>query len=271
MAFPTSLPLQFGVFEFDLVSGDLRKHGLRVRLTPQATMLLRILAESPNQIHTREEIQRRLWPGNTFVDFDHSLNKIVHSLREALGESARSPRFIDTVASGGYRLLLPSLEPAPAPTHLGSAGAVMRLAVLPVCGDGDAELASMGKTITWVLTERLAVLPGIRVMAESTIKRYQPEAVNPQQMGAHLGVEAVLAGELARQDGRLVLKIEIVDALDGALLGGVMLECEWQSGAHCEKDLAQEAYRRIRSLLPPSCSRKPVRRVVLPERDEKAS
>ncbi|HEV2322907.1 MAG TPA: winged helix-turn-helix domain-containing protein [Terracidiphilus sp.] len=102
MAFAGLSPVRFGLFEFDPESGDLRRRGLSVRLTPQARMLLRVLLEAPIRTHNREEIQRRLWGGDTFVDFEHGVNKVVHSLREALGESARNPRFIETVAAEGY-------------------------------------------------------------------------------------------------------------------------------------------------------------------------
>lgn len=248
MVFPTS-PLRFGVFEFDSKSGELRKRGLRVRLTPQAVALLRIFAEAPNRIHSREEIQSRLWPGNTFVDFEHGMNKVVHSLREALGESARNPRFIETVAAEGYRFLSPSLEQGPAKTQSRSAVGLERLAILPLREDGDAELASMGRTIRWLLTEKLAAIPGIRVMAESTVKCQKVENMSPQQVGECLGVEAVIAGELARQNGHLTLQVELIDTMDGALRGSTMVEHKWQPGVRCEKELAQEAFRQIRSLL----------------------
>jgi cholera toxin transcriptional activator len=102
-------PLRFGLYELNPMSGELRRRGLRVRLTPQAMTLLCLLVEPPIRMRTREEIQRRLWPGNTFVDFERSLNKAVHSLREGLGDSATNPRFIETVAQG-YRFLPAFME-----------------------------------------------------------------------------------------------------------------------------------------------------------------
>jgi cholera toxin transcriptional activator len=102
-------PLRFGLYELNPMSGELRRRGLRVRLTPQAMTLLCLLVEPPIRMRTREEIQRRLWPGNTFVDFERSLNKAVYSLREGLGDSATNPRFIETVAQG-YRFLPAFME-----------------------------------------------------------------------------------------------------------------------------------------------------------------
>lgn len=97
--------LRFGVFELDLRAGELRKHGLRVRLQEQPFQVLTMLAEHPGEVVTREELQKKLWPADTFVDFDHGLNKAISKIREALGDSAESPRFVETVARRGYRFL----------------------------------------------------------------------------------------------------------------------------------------------------------------------
>jgi TolB-like protein/DNA-binding winged helix-turn-helix (wHTH) protein/Flp pilus assembly protein TadD len=96
---------RFGVFELDVRAGELRKHGLRVRLQEQPFQLLAMLIEHPGEIVTREELQQKLWPVHTFVDFDHGLNKAISKIREALGDSAESPRFVETVARRGYRFL----------------------------------------------------------------------------------------------------------------------------------------------------------------------
>ncbi len=97
--------LRFGVFELDLRAGELRKHGLRVRLQEQPIQLLAMLLEHPGEVVTREELQKKLWPADTFVDFDHGLNKAISKIREALSDSAESPRFVETVARRGYRFL----------------------------------------------------------------------------------------------------------------------------------------------------------------------
>ena len=96
---------QFGVFALDTRAGELRKHGLRIRLQEQPLQVLRMLLEHPGEVVTREELQKQLWPADTFVDFDHGLNKAINKLREALGDSAESPRFVETVARRGYRFL----------------------------------------------------------------------------------------------------------------------------------------------------------------------
>src|SRR5271170_2271747 len=97
--------MHFGVFELDLRAGELRKYGLKVRLQEQPFQILAMLVEHPGEVVTREELQRNLWPADTFVDFDHGLNKAINKIREALGDSAESPRFIETVTRRGYRFL----------------------------------------------------------------------------------------------------------------------------------------------------------------------
>jgi len=97
--------LRFGVFELDLRAGELRKHGLQVRLQEQPFQVLAMLLEHPGELVTREELQKKLWPADTFVDFDHGLNKAISKIREALSDSAESPRFVQTVARRGYRFL----------------------------------------------------------------------------------------------------------------------------------------------------------------------
>ncbi len=97
--------LRFGVFELDLRAGELRKHGLRIRLQEQPFQILAMLVEYRGEVVTREEIQKKLWPADTFVDFDHGVNKAISKIREALGDSTESPRFVETVARRGYRFL----------------------------------------------------------------------------------------------------------------------------------------------------------------------
>jgi DNA-binding winged helix-turn-helix (wHTH) protein/Tol biopolymer transport system component len=99
--------LRFGVFEVDLAAGELRKQGTRIRLQDQPFRMLAVLLESPGQVVTREELQKRLWSADTFVDFDRGLNKAINRLREALDDVAESPRFIETLPKRGYRFIAP--------------------------------------------------------------------------------------------------------------------------------------------------------------------
>ncbi|MGA9566821.1 MAG: winged helix-turn-helix domain-containing protein [Candidatus Korobacteraceae bacterium] len=96
---------RFGVFEADEATGELRKHGVRLKLHSQPFQLLVMLLERPSELVTRDEMRRRLWDDDTFVDFDHGLNSAVNKLREALSDSAAQPRHIETVAGRGYRFI----------------------------------------------------------------------------------------------------------------------------------------------------------------------
>lgn len=98
--------LCFSDFEVDLCSGELRKHGIRIKLQVQPFHVLRILLEHPGEVVTREELQKRIWPADTFVDFDQGLNNAVKKLREALGDDAEKPRFIETLSKRGYRFIV---------------------------------------------------------------------------------------------------------------------------------------------------------------------
>jgi cholera toxin transcriptional activator len=105
LASPKPAVARFGVFEADLLARELRKQGRRMRLQDQPFALLALLLERAGNVVTREELRERLWPADTFVDFDHSLNTAVNKIREVLGDSASSPRFVETVARRGYRFL----------------------------------------------------------------------------------------------------------------------------------------------------------------------
>jgi DNA-binding winged helix-turn-helix (wHTH) protein len=99
--------VQFGVFELDLQRAELRKSGVKIKLQEQPLKILQILLENPGQIVGREELQKRIWLANTFVEFDQGLYSAMARLRDALGDSSDSPRFIETVARRGYRFIAP--------------------------------------------------------------------------------------------------------------------------------------------------------------------
>jgi len=122
----TNARLSFGLYEIDVHTGELWKAGFRIKLQGQPFKVLTILLEKPGQVVTREELQTRLWGKDTVVDFDHSLGTAINKIREALGDSAENPRFIETLARRGYRFIAPVgvIEPAaePAPTDLAADG-----------------------------------------------------------------------------------------------------------------------------------------------------
>ncbi|ADV83492.1 winged helix-turn-helix domain-containing protein [Terriglobus saanensis] len=107
---------RFGVFEADAVTGELRRQGMRVRLNAQPFQVLSMLLERPGEVLTREEISRQLWPDGTFVDYEHGVNSAVNRIREALGDAASNPRFVETLARRGYRFVAPVERIAPSET-----------------------------------------------------------------------------------------------------------------------------------------------------------
>jgi cholera toxin transcriptional activator len=121
---------RFGVFELDLATRELRKNGVKLRLQEQPLQILALLLERAGSVVAREELRQKLWQADTFVDFDHGLNTAVNKLREALGDSATSPRYVETLARRGYRFIAPvqsesvalaaSSASAPSPSETGS-------------------------------------------------------------------------------------------------------------------------------------------------------
>jgi DNA-binding winged helix-turn-helix (wHTH) protein len=99
--------VRFEVFELDLVTGELRRSGVKVQLQEQPFRILALLVERPGGLVTREELKSRIWPEAVFVDFERGLHRGVNKLRRALGESADSPRFVETLARRGYRFVAP--------------------------------------------------------------------------------------------------------------------------------------------------------------------
>src|SRR6202049_310779 len=137
--------IKFGVFEVDLLAGEVRKAGIRQKLAGQPFQVLQVLLEHPQEIVTREELRQRLWPGNTFVDYELALKKAINRLREVLGDSADSPHFIETVPRRGYRFL-------------GTVEAVERHAAIPITPAPTTRMK-----IPWALTGGLA-LAGIAAL-----------------------------------------------------------------------------------------------------------
>lgn len=107
---------RFGVFELDLSAGELRKSGAKLRLQGQPFQVLALLLERAGDVVTREELREKLWASDTFVDFDHSLNTAINKVREALGDSASSPRYVETLARRGYRFIAPVQNEGPSST-----------------------------------------------------------------------------------------------------------------------------------------------------------
>jgi len=140
---------RFGIFEADAATGELRRQGMRVKLNSQPFQMLLLLLERPGELVTREDVCRRLWPDGTFVDYEHGVNSAVNRIREALGDTAVSPRFIETLARRGYRFVAP-VERLNDTVAVTSASASNKVIPVPA---GDAPAATV------------AASPGSRILA----------------------------------------------------------------------------------------------------------
>jgi len=238
----TDLPdrvIRFGPFELDARAGELTKRGRRILLQEQPFQILLMLLERPGDVVLREEIRKRLWPDDTFVQFAPGINAAIQRLREALGDTANEPRYVETVARRGYRLLekltangngmrrgagetkstrVISLPPT---TSVGRGKALNSIAVLPFENAGrDPDGDYLSEGITENIINSLSKVTGLRVTPRSTVFRCRRKVTNPQAIGRELRVEAVLAGRVTQRDGALVVSTELIDVAQGAQLWG---------------------------------------------------
>ncbi|HXM49729.1 MAG TPA: winged helix-turn-helix domain-containing protein, partial [Pyrinomonadaceae bacterium] len=192
---PVSGRVRLGDFEFDLKTGELcstSDHAARILLREQPFQVLRMLIERPGGIVTREEIRRTLWPGSTIVDFDHSINVAIGILRKALGDSASEPRYIETLARRGYRLLvrIEQLEPttglpptdAAGPQPVAELGGnligkkVSHYRVLKVIGGGGMGRVFEGEDLKLGRHVALKFLPEEMADDQLALQRFEREA-----------------------------------------------------------------------------------------------
>jgi cholera toxin transcriptional activator len=136
---------RFGVFELDLSAGELRKNGRKLRLQEQPFQILVLLLERAGDVVTREELRQKLWAADTFVDFDHGLNTAVNKLREVLGDSASTPRYIETLARRGYRFIAP-IQPDPHQPGTFAASTVQQLDPVALHPDLEVPIPRRGLT-----------------------------------------------------------------------------------------------------------------------------
>ena len=201
--------VRFAAFVVDLQAGEVRRHGVKVRLQEQPFQILSVLLERPGEVVTREELRKRLWSHDTFVDFEHSLATAVKKLRRALGDSAARPRFIETLPRRGYRFMA-VLEAKPR-------GGKPIVAVLPfenLSGDAGQEYLSEGMTEEMIA--RLGRLQPQRlgVIARASAIRYKNTDKDIDQIGRELGAEYVLKGSVRFAGGRVHVAAEFIQVKD---------------------------------------------------------
>jgi TolB-like protein/DNA-binding winged helix-turn-helix (wHTH) protein/Flp pilus assembly protein TadD len=260
--------VRFGVFEADLAAGELFRKGLKIRLQEQPFQVLAALLERPGQVVTREELQRRLWP-DAVVDFDRGLNKAINRLREALGDDADNPRFIETLPQRGYRFLGP-VETAPTEPTLSppvdpgravrliprrgllgiagglaavpfivlgyrrlntSGGRIESIAVLPLENlSGDPEQEYFSDGVTDELITAIAGISSLRVISRTSVMRYKGgDRKSLPEIARELNVDAIVEGSVAHSGRTVRINVRLVRAGDDRHL--------W-SGRY-ERDLAE--------------------------------
>ena len=170
---------RFGVFEVDLRAGELRKHGLRVRLQEQPFQVLAMLLKHGGEVVTREELQKELWPADTFVDFDHGLNKAINKIRDALSDSAESPRFVETVARRGYRFLaeVRVVDPAPVRSSEPAIEAPFQSQDRAALSGELAAHKRLGPSVGWRISGSVVVLLLVILTAWAFHSRNRPSPV----------------------------------------------------------------------------------------------
>jgi TolB-like protein len=197
------MSVRFGAFEVDLEGRRLLKKGMPITLREQSFQVLAALMERPGEIVTREELRRRLWSSDTFVDFEVALNSAVSRLRDALGDSADSPSFIETIPKRGYRFVAP-IPKRPA------------VAVMPFVNQtADAKDEYFSDGLTDELIRVLSRVEGLRVTAPSVVFRFKGQPCDARQVGRELGVEAVLEGSVWRSGDRIRVTVNLVGVKDG--------------------------------------------------------
>ena len=242
--------LGFGVFELDLHIGELRSHGVRVPLQEQPLRLLGLLLEHAGDLVSREEIAAQLWPGDAYGDLDHRLSNAVNRIRIALGDSAESPRFLETIPRRGYRFIAPIREvgraaettsptrpPQRARVLKGAAAALILaaafgsalwlssrtpsepapdkilLAVLPfnnIGGDSADDYLADGLTEEVILQLGRLSSPSLGVIARTSVMPYKTTEKGIRSIGEELGVEYILEGSVRRELDQLRITAQLI-------------------------------------------------------------
>jgi TolB-like protein/Tfp pilus assembly protein PilF len=235
--------IRFGLFEVDLRAGELRKQGVRIKLQEQPLQILAMLLEHPGQVVTREELRNKLWPADTFVDFDHGLNKTINKLREALGDSAESPRFIETLAKRGYRFIR-DLQ--------GSPGQIRSLLVLPLENlSRDPEQEYFADGLTEELINKLARISALRVLSRTTAMHYKGVRKPLPEIARELQVEGVVEGTVLRSGERVRISAQLIHAPTDTHLWAESYERDLRNVLALQSEVAQAIAREVQVKLTP--------------------
>lgn len=204
--------IRFGSYELDLVAGQLRKNGTRINLRDQSIQVLSSLLERPGEVISRDELRRRIWRDDVFVDFDNSLNTAVARLREALCDNAQHPRFVETLTRRGYRFI-GDVEAAGRPlAH--QTGQKPRMLVLPCLNfSGDCAQDYLCDAITDEIITALAMLAPehLSVIARTTAMHYKGRQDDVGEIARELNIDYVVEGAIVRADRQVGINIQLIE------------------------------------------------------------
>src|SRR6266849_8079021 len=205
--------LRFDVFELDTGSGELRRQGDRVKLPPQPFRVLELLVRHSGEVLTRADIRERIWC-DSFVDFEQGLNFCIRQIREALGDTADAPRFIETLPRRGYRFLLPvETPPAVEPK------AIRSLIVLPFrMLRPDPGTDFLAFSLPEALTTSLSGLKSLVVRSSLAASRFAGGAQDLKTIAAEAGVDLIVTGTLLSAGDEIRVSAQLTDAASGTLM-----------------------------------------------------
>ncbi|PYX61001.1 MAG: hypothetical protein DMG76_00965 [Acidobacteria bacterium] len=241
--FRRSLRVRFRQFEMDESTGELRKDGIKVRLQEQPLQILQILLEHPGELVAREELRKRVWPTDTFVDFDHGINNAIKRLREALGDTTETPRFIETLPRRGYRFVerVESEEDS-----------LQSLAVLPLENlSGDPEQEYFADGLTDSLITQLARVSALRVISRTTAMHYKRIHRPLPEIAGELGVSKIVEGTVQRSGGRVRVCAQLVEASTDTHLWADSFERDLRDVLSLQSELARAIVKEVQVKLTP--------------------
>jgi TolB-like protein len=213
-----SSSFRFGPYEVDLRTHELRKHGLRIALREKSFEILVCLLEHSNEVVTREELRRQLWPEDVFVNFDDSLNTAVNRLRDALGEGARGGRYIRTLPRRGYRFIAPV-------EHVRTAKPT--LAVLPfenLSHDPDGDF--LGDAMADALTTELGNISSLRVISRQSVLHFKGTLGTAPDIARELKVDAMVEGSVLRAGDRIRISAQLIEVVPEHHLWANAYQCD---------------------------------------------
>jgi TolB-like protein len=241
----SSTLIRFAGFELDKQAGELRKNGFRIRLQEQPLQILQILLAQPSRLVTRDELRQKIWPSDTFVDFDHGINNAIKRLREALGDTAETPRLIETLPRRGYRFIA-HIDVQPARVAMCSSE-IDSIAVFPfetASSDPDTDYLAVG--IPGSITHSLSQIPNLRVISWRSAASLEGRSADSLAIGQKLGVRAVLTGRIWQRANKLRLHVDLLDTEDGEEIWGDQYDSDLNELFSVQDSVAREVCRKLR-------------------------